>query len=53
MVVVHRQTELLQIVLALAPPRCFTGLLHSGQQERNQHRNDGNDNEQFDEGETA
>jgi hypothetical protein len=32
------QPKLLQIVLALTPPRCFTGLLHRGQQQSNEDR---------------
>ncbi len=50
MVIVNRQADLLEIVLALRPAGRFAGLLDSGQQQGNQHGNNGDDDEQFDEG---
>jgi hypothetical protein len=38
------EPKLLQVVLATGTPRRFTRLLHSRQQERNKHPNDGDDN---------
>jgi hypothetical protein len=40
MVVVQRQSELMQVVLARCPPRRLPRLLHCGQEQRNQDRND-------------
>jgi hypothetical protein len=44
---VHRQTKLLQLVLALSPAGCLASLLHGGQQQGNQNGNDGNDDKQL------
>ena len=49
MVVVHRNPNLLEIVLALCTACRFTSLLHGRQQKRNQNCNDGDDHQQFDE----
>ena len=48
-VVVQREPDLFEVILALGSSGGFPGLLHGGQQECNQHRNDGNDNEQLNE----
>jgi hypothetical protein len=50
---VNRKTELLQVVRALGSASGLASRLHRGQQERDQDRNDGDDNEQFDKGETS
>jgi hypothetical protein len=50
---VQRQAELLDIVRALDPPRCFPCRLHGRQQQRNQDANDRNHHQQLDERETA
>jgi hypothetical protein len=41
------QAELLEVVLALCSAGCLAGLLYSGEQQRNQDRNDGNHHQQF------
>ena len=46
-IIVQCQPDLLQIILALRPARCFAGLLHCWQQQRNQHRDDCDDHQQF------
>jgi hypothetical protein len=51
-VVVKRQPQLFQIVLALRTPGGFAGLLDGRQQQRNQHGDDGDDHQQFDESES-
>jgi hypothetical protein len=48
-VVVSRQPDLLQVVRALDASGGLAHLLHGGQQEADQHRDDGDDDEQFDE----
>jgi hypothetical protein len=50
MVIVNRQSDLLEIVFALRSAGRFAGLLDSGQQQGNQHGNNGNDDQQLDEG---
>ena len=52
-IVVHRDAQLLQIVLALSSPGCFTGLLDSGQQQRDQNGDDRNHHQKFDQCEGA
>jgi hypothetical protein len=52
-VIVHRQTNLLQLALATGTPGCFAGLLHSRQQQRDQHCQDRNDHQQFNQSETS
>src|SRR5258708_5695945 len=47
-VIVHRDTELFEMVRAFRPPRSLAGGLHRGQEQRNQNANDGNDNKQLD-----
>ena len=47
MIIVQRQPDLLQVVGALGTSSRLARRLHRGQQERDQHRDDGNDNEQF------
>ena len=47
MIVVNRESNLLQITLALRPPRGLPRLLDCWQQQRNQNCNDRNDYEQF------
>jgi hypothetical protein len=45
-----RQTDLLEVVLALGPVGDFADFLYSGQQHSEEDRNDGDHDEQFDEG---
>ena len=52
-VVVQRQANLFEIVLALRPPRRLTSLLHGRQQQRNQDSNNRDHDEQFDQGEAT
>ena len=49
----ERDAELLQVVLALQPPRRFPRRLHGRQQQRDQDPDDRNDNEQFNQVEPA
>jgi hypothetical protein len=49
---VQSDADLLQVVLALASPGRFAGLLHGGKQQGNQHRNDGDHHQQLDQRET-
>ena len=51
-VVVKSEAELLEIVLALHAASRFARCLHGGQQQRNKHADDGNDDEQLDERKT-
>jgi hypothetical protein len=53
MVVVQRNPHLLEVVLALCPPRRFTRLLHGRQQQSDQDRDDRNDHQQFDQSKAA
>jgi hypothetical protein len=50
---VGRQPQLLDVVRALHPVGGLPDLLHRGQQEADQDRNDRNNDEQLDEGETG
>src|SRR5205085_12350398 len=50
---VQRQADLLQIVLAAGALRRLADLLHGRQQQSDQHRNDGDDDEQLDQRERA
>jgi hypothetical protein len=52
-VVVQRQAELFEVVLALRPVGRLAHLLYGGQQQPDQDGDDGDDNEQLDEGEPA
>jgi hypothetical protein len=52
-VVVQREADLFEVVLALRAPCGFPRLLHGRQQQRDQDRNDRDDDEQFDESEPA
>jgi hypothetical protein len=45
---VHGQADLLQVIGALNPGRRRTHLLHGGQQQTNEDRDDGNNDKQFD-----
>jgi hypothetical protein len=47
-----RQTNLLQIVLALRTPRCLASLLNGWQQQCHQNRNNRNHNQKLDQGES-
>src|SRR5262249_15504854 len=47
-IIVKRQPQLLEVVLALSSPRCIAGLLHGRQQKRGQNADDGDDDQQFD-----
>jgi hypothetical protein len=53
MVVVQRQANLLEIVLALGPAGRFASLLNCRQQQGDEYGNDGDDNQQLDERKTA
>jgi hypothetical protein len=46
-VVIHRQPDLFQVVLALEPRCGLPHFLHCGQQQTNQDGNDGNDDEKL------
>ena len=46
------QPNLLEIVFTLASPSRFASLLHGGQQQRNQNRDDRDHDQQFDQRET-
>jgi len=52
-IVVGGQAGLLEVVLAFHSVGGFAHLLHRGEQQPNEDADDGNDDEQFDEGETA
>jgi hypothetical protein len=52
-VIVERDAELLEIVAALRCSRSFTGLLHCGEQQRHQDRDDGDNDEQLNQRESA
>src|SRR5262249_2573181 len=49
MVIVAGEGELLEVVGALDAVGSLADLLHGGEEETDQHRDDGNDDEQFDE----
>ncbi len=49
LIAMERQTDLLQIILALQPRRRLAHLLDGGHEQRDQNRDDGDDDEQFDE----
>jgi len=51
-IVVTRKNHLLDVVLATHPPSCFSSGLNGRQQQPNQNSNDGNDHQQFDQGES-
>ena len=46
-VVVQRNPQLMEIVLALGTSRCFTSLLYGRQQQGNQNGDDGDNDQQF------
>jgi hypothetical protein len=48
----RRNPQLLEVVEALRPSRRRPGGLHGGQEQGDQHANDGNDDKQFDQGKT-
>jgi len=48
-VTVHRQTDLLQLVLAGTSSSRLAGLLHRRQKQAHQHSNNGDDDEQYNE----
>ena len=52
-VVVQSQTDLFQVIFALCAASGFAGLLNGWQQQCDEDGDDGDDDEQFDEGETA
>ena len=52
-IVVQRQTDLLEVVLALRASSRLARLLHSRQQNRDQNRDNENHDQQFDEGEST
>ena len=52
-IVLHGQPELLQVVGALHAVGGFANLLHGRQQQSDEDRDDGDDNEQFNESKTA
>ena len=45
--------DLLEVVLALRASSCLSRLLHCGQQQGDEDRNDGDDHEQFDQSKAA
>src|SRR5262249_13328821 len=49
LIVMQRETELLQIIQALRPRRCLAHLLHRRYEEGDQDGNNGNDYDQLDE----
>ncbi len=49
----HGQHDLLEIVGALGTAGSLSGRLHGWQQQRNQHGDDGDDDQEFDQSETA
>lgn len=51
LIVVQRQSDLANIVLATCPPGSFSGLLYRWQQQRDQNRDDGNHNKQLNQSE--
>ena len=53
MVVVHRQADLLEVGGTLRSPRRLASGLHGGQQECDQHRDDGDHDEELDQGESS
>jgi hypothetical protein len=53
MVLMKRQSQLLEVVDALHPPGCLARGLDGGQEQGDQHGDDGDDHEQLDERETA
>lgn len=46
-VVMKCQSELFEVVSTLRAPGCFTGLLNSGEKQRNQNSDNGDDHKQF------
>jgi len=52
-VVMHRQPDLFQVVLALGAAGGFAGLLDSGKKKGDQNSNDRNDDKQLDQREAA
>ena len=52
-VVVKGESDLLQIVLALSPPRRLTCLLYGRQQQRHKHRNNRDHSKQLDQRKAA
>ena len=52
-IIVESLTQLLQMIATLRPTCGFSSLLHGGQQQRNQNRDNGNNDEQFNQGERA
>ena len=51
--VMHRQTNLFEVIGTLHSPSGFAGCLYGGKQKGDQHSDDGDDDEEFDEGETC
>jgi hypothetical protein len=52
-ILVDRQAYLPHVRLALSPVPCESHFLHDGQQQANQDRDDGNDDQQLDQGEST
>jgi hypothetical protein len=52
-VLVQRQTDLLEPVHALSSSGSLASILHGRQQQRRQHRNDRDDDQQFDQSESS
>ena len=52
-IVVQGQPELFEIILALSSPSGFTGRLNSWKQQGDEHRDDGNHDQQLNQGEPA
>ena len=53
LIVVQSESDLLEVVLALSPTRRLASLLHSGQQQCDQHGDNRDHDEQLDEGEAV
>ncbi len=53
LIIVNGDADLFEIVVALSPPRGFASRLNSGEQQRNQHRDDRDDDQQFDQSKRA
>ena len=51
--IVQREPHLPHVVRAAGPPRGLASRLHRGQEQRDQHANDGYDDQQFHQRETA
>ena len=53
LIIVHGQPHLLQVIFTLRPAGRLPSLLNSRQQQGNQHRNNRDDNQQFNQGKSS